>query len=358
MVNGGRKSFFRNLALLMLSGLFFCAFAFADPLVRGNPLPDLSASPLLEAGQYADLGLAAKEGPVRLLDIKSEMLVVELFNRFCFSCLRQAEELQNYYTALKETGLFGRVRVLAVGIGNSAEDLRNFKSLVATSYPSSPDQAFEFYYGLGDLESAPVTLFLKKTGDKWLVADALMGVHGAVEMLAATRVILDNMQGKMPALDLSAKAKRTVITDAEKVEFARAAFEKAGLKDASPRLIEAGGMDVYEAADKEGKPLGLYAVVARRRPVCDLCHESVFAFALDGQGVIKAFLPIYLTKFGNEVWSGADEKFMEGKLLGRPATALVFKSDVDAVTSATMSSSLVFDEARRAGEIISAKAKK
>lgn len=348
--------FLKISAILVTLTTILAANVFSAPLVRGTVIPDISTSPLIAPGDYAALGLSQDSGPVRLKDIKGDLLVVELFNRYCLSCLKQAAEMQKFYADLGNAGLEGRVKVLAIGIGNGANDLVAYKKVVPFSYPTAPDQRFDFYYGIGDLDSAPTTLFLRRKGDAWMVADGHTGIHGSVEMLARVRVMLDNREGEMPPIDFSGKGKGVALSAAEKEQYAKAALSRAGLNGANVARIEAGIMDIYRATGPDGKQSGLYAVVAKRLPVCDLCHESLFAIAIDSAGTVKAFLPIYLTKFGNEAWSAEDEKYFTGRITGRGGEKLEFSPEVDAVTSATMSSSLIFDEARRASKLIAAQA--
>jgi hypothetical protein len=81
--------------------------------------------------------------------------------------------------------------------------------------------------------------------------------------------------------------------------------------------------------------------------VCDLCHRIRFLFAFDDEGVARAFEPVYLTKFGNELWSAEDGAKFSSRLAGRKMDEIAFSPEVDAVTSATMSSALIYDEVRR-----------
>lgn len=336
------------LALLAHTG------ALCAPLTRGVAIPSLSTSPLIAPDDYRSLGLTATSGPVRLADIKGEMLVIELFNRFCMSCLKQAAEIEKFYQELKVSGLDGRIRVLAIGIGNGAQDLVAYKKVVPFTYPTAPDQSFDFYYGIGDIDSAPTTLFLRRKGDDWVVADGHLGIHGSVEMMARARILLENREGVMPPIDFSGKAKGVALSGAEKLEYAKAVLGRAGVTGGEPMKMELPGFDVYRATGADGKSVDLFAVVAKRLPVCDLCHESLFAFALDGSGKVVAFLPIYMTKFGNEIWSDEDDQYMGDRLKMGSGDGFAFSPEVDAVTSATMSSSLIFDEARRVSKALAA----
>jgi len=351
----------RKTAILFMIVAIFPLFAAetlpAAELVIGKPIADLTADPLVIPAGYKALGLTYSQGPVRLTDIKGEFLVLELFNRYCMSCLKQAAEIQKFYQTLREENLSEKVSVLGIGIGNSAEDLLAFKKVVPTDFPMAPDQSFDFYYSIGDLDSAPATLFLKKQEGRWLLADAHNGIHGAVEMLARIKVMLLGKQGNVSKVALHTKVKNTDLTLVEKLGFAKQALRRAGSKGEPVRLMT-DSMDIFSAVGENGEPLGLFAVVSKRQPVCDLCHESVFALVTDSNGVVKAFLPIVMTKFGNEGWSAKDENYLERRIVGRNPDNLEFDGEVDAVTSATMSSSLIFDEARRAGKLIRELSKK
>lgn len=346
------NSILRNrLVLFLIPILFAAAVAFAEPLTQGSNIPDIKAPALVDRTHYEGLGLKAVEGPFDLASVDGEMLVLELFNRFCFSCLRQTEEVQKYFTDLGNKGYAGRVRVLAVGIGNDGADLKEYTRTLKTSFPMAADPSFSFYYGIGDLDSAPVTLFLRKEKGKWVVADLHFGVQGATEMMARTKVLLARKEGNPPPTVYVSEKRHLGLSEDEKLKYAEKALKSAGASGPAAK-VKVKGADVYAAPAGKGGQGSLFAVVSKRSPVCDLCHDSIFAMVFDQNGQIKAFLPIYVTKYGNEAWSAQDEKFMEARLVGLKSSDILFKSDVDAVTSATMSSSLIFDEARRAGKIV------
>lgn len=339
--------------LFLVLAVFLSVNAVAAPLGPGSRLPDIKVPPLVDRSLYGGLGMDGGDAPFDLKSIKADMLVMELFNRFCFSCLRQTEEMQRYFIDLDKKGYYGKVRVLAVGIGNDGNDLKEYSRTLKTTFPIAADPGFEFYYGLGDIESAPVTLFLRKEKGGWVVADIHFGVQGATEMMARTKVLLAGKEGKPPAGAVTAVRSHLSISDKEKADYAEKALKSAGAVGPAAKL-KVKGADVYRASGGKG---ALYAVVSARTPICDLCHDSLFAFVFDEKGEIKAFLPIYLTKYGNEAWSDQDEKFMESRLVGRKSGDILFSSDVDAVTSATMSSTIIFDEAKRAGKIVTELAK-
>ncbi len=325
-------------------------------LARGEPIPDITVSSLISPEHYRALGLEQKEGPVRIADIKGEMLVLEFFNRYCFSCRTQAQELERFYETIPGSELEGKLSVLTVGIGNDTGVLVPFAEEFGTTYPIAPDPRFEVYYSMGDLDGTPYSLFLRKKDGLWVVADAHLGSQGAIELAARARVLLSGKQGPMSSfagpIGGHSGQELTQIPEDELRQYAAIALERVAGEAASPKRVDTAAMDVFKA---EGQ--NLYAVVSQRKPICDLCHTIFFVLVMDENGEIKGFTPIYVTKFGNEVWSEEDSEFMQNRLVGRPTRDLVFNGEVDAVTSATMSSTLIFDTARRAGTLVRALAR-
>ena len=155
------------------------------------------------------------------------------------------------------------------------------------------------------------------------------------------------------AQPVSKPGKSDYLTAEQRSDFAAKVLARAVGGEVTLKLTDAKEQEIFEALDKKGNPIGLYAIVSSREPICDLCHSILFALAFDKAGKVKAFYPIYVTKFGNEVWNEDDVTYMSTRLVDRGGVDLEFNSEVDAVSSATMSSILIFDEARRAGAIVS-----
>ncbi|RME36934.1 MAG: hypothetical protein D6794_07785, partial [Deltaproteobacteria bacterium] len=88
----------------------------------------------------------------------------------------------------------------------------------------------------------------------------------------------------------------------------------------------------------------LFAEVTSRQSICDICHDVHFIYVFDSQARVVAFEPIQLTKWGNVNWDSTEVERMRKKVVGSTLTAPpVFDPKVDAVTSATMTSAIIFD---------------
>jgi peroxiredoxin len=96
----------------------------------------------------------------------------------------------------------------------------------------------------------------------------------------------------------------------------------------------------------------LFSRVASRPSLCDICHDSHFIYILDQEGIIQNFIPLQLTKEGNIQWTEDDVQKIEALVFGRSIfDNFPFNPNVDAVSTATMTSSLVFEEFNEGKEI-------
>jgi hypothetical protein len=93
----------------------------------------------------------------------------------------------------------------------------------------------------------------------------------------------------------------------------------------------------------------LFSKVESKLSVCDVCHDSHFIYIFDQQGIITGFIPIALTKYGNVAWTAEDIKKMQSVIIGKSIfSPFVYNPKVDAVSAATMTSSLIFEALRQA----------
>ncbi len=321
----------------------------------GEPFPDMEFPALLGSDDYRALGLGRVSGPFRLSEIPGALLILEFFNRYCITCQRQAPYLTEVFRRAQDGDLAGRVRVLAVGVGNRPLDLRRFRQETGAMYPMAADPLFERWMELGDPGGTPFTLFLLKRKERWVLADFHLGLQGDTEILARARVMLEG------GVDLSRRVVTSTrsdfhpplgLTPEEKAARARSFLSRVAGQSVDVERIVVEGIEVYRAREPGGPGLDLYARISSRDPVCDVCHAVHFLLAFDRRGRVRGFEPIHVTKFGNEPWSREDAERMDRILAGRPMEGLRFDPDTDAVTSATMSSALIFDEARRTAALL------
>ncbi len=341
----------------------FLALLLVGPAAAGTPpassvylapadaFPDLEFYGLLAPTDYAKLGLDRSEGPVRLSEIPGDVLVVEFFNKSCVPCQRQVREVEAFYQELERRGLLGRIRLLAIAAGNNPKYLGRYRKRRKLTYPITADPQFDQWRRIGDPGRTPFTLFLVRRDGTWRLARYSFGVQWKQELLGHALTLLARPEEALAsATGLPVDPTPLVLPlDAAGVRAkARALIRRAaGDPAADVAVVELGdGTSVYQAVSK-GHRLPVFAKVASRRPVCEVCEAVHFLFAFDRGGRILGFEPIHVTKYGNEEWDERDWQFFEKRVTGRNMADLPFDPKVDAVSKATMSSALIFDEMRR-----------
>jgi hypothetical protein len=107
---------------------------------------------------------------------------------------------------------------------------------------------------------------------------------------------------------------------------------------------------VYEGKSESGRYL---AMLINKESICDICHPVQFMYILDEKGKVVGFEPIYLTKRGNKEWSEENIEKMRRRVVGRSVLqAIDFNPEVDAVTSATITSAMIFRAIAQGKEIL------
>ncbi len=101
----------------------------------------------------------------------------------------------------------------------------------------------------------------------------------------------------------------------------------------------------------QGSGIFFFARVESDVTMCDVCHDTHFVYVFDQLGVVTDFFPLEITKFENIPWTDEDIAKMRNNLVGRTIfEPFEFNHEVDAVTTATMSSSLVYESMDMARE--------
>jgi peroxiredoxin len=110
---------------------------------------------------------------------------------------------------------------------------------------------------------------------------------------------------------------------------------------------EIDGHTTYRTSTKD--PARFYLSVLDSSPsLCDLCHDSHFVYSIDPKGTIVAFIPLWLPKRGNVSWSDEEVARYRKAFTGRSVfDTFPFNAANDAVSGATITSSIVYDGINR-----------
>ncbi|MHB8834773.1 MAG: TlpA family protein disulfide reductase [Candidatus Methylomirabilia bacterium] len=317
-------------------------------------LPDVRLRDTLTPGQRTYLGLGAS-GPFTIGAVRGDLVFVEFFNSSCYACALMAPVMdQTWRTVDARTDLKDRVRFVGIGVGNTLDQVREFHDRYDTPFPMLADPEFAAFDALGTLEGTPYLLLLRRGADGTVTGRAQVGYMPQADVLVAAleAALADVAPAEATPRELAGSGWRTLkppLTEAELDARLIAAAAEAGLAGAVVAPVKVSADETFYRLTAAGK--SLWAMVAGRAKVCNVCHDIFFIVVFDDAGLVVDLAPIVITKYKNVEFDADDVAFLKARVVGRLLSReIVFDPTVDAVSMATMSSALVFDTLRRLRE--------
>jgi hypothetical protein len=203
------------------------------------------------------------------------------------------------------------------------QEIKIFKNKFKINFPIVPDEKLKVYEAIGGTRT-PFTLILK---DNKIIYGHLGLISDYNELYA---VLLD----KKTFYKVIAKEKHKPkpVSDNLVIEKIKPKFKN---------ISDIKKFKNYYKVLADGKIY--YVVVVNSSSVCNICHPVQFIYIVTQDGKIYDFIPIYITKRFNKEWSQEEVDKMRSRLIGRTILKeLTFNRNIDAVTSATISSSMIF----------------
>jgi hypothetical protein len=304
----------------------------------------------LSDSERAYLGLQ-ESGPFSISQIQADLVLVEFLNVYCYACVQQAPIMNEVYSVVaSREDLRDRVRFLGIAVGNGTREIKRFHDQLEVPYPILADPEFRALDSIGNPGGTPFLILYPTRGGTamghlGIMADKAEFVKHIESALAKDR--------PSAAPELKLTTWRNLDPDLPRQELEEMllkAAAEAGVEAAALRAVEVKGeKNVYRLEAADGS--GLWAKVAGRAKVCNVCHDIFFILLFDDNGRIVNFTPILVTKYQNELINEREAAFMKERLLGKSvADPPAFDHEVDAITQATMSSELIFDTVRRLQE--------
>ena len=107
--------------------------------------------------------LKIDQGPFHLSQIDSAVLIVEIFSIYCPFCQKEAPNVNSLFrTILANPSIESRVKLLAIGAGNSLYEINAFRDLFKVKFPLIPDGDFSVHKILGEVRTPYFFVLLKK----------------------------------------------------------------------------------------------------------------------------------------------------------------------------------------------------
>ncbi|MDF1536926.1 MAG: hypothetical protein P1S46_10595 [bacterium] len=334
-----------------------------DIVSPGDFLPDFRFVTSLSTGDAAYLGVAEEisgKGHFLAQDVWGDILVVELFNRFCYGCQQGAPIINRAYELVaSDPFLSTRVRFLGVGVGNNQKTVDDFSREFGVQFPLVPDPKFSLLDALGNPGGTPYTMILRRTKEGMMLMGAHFGVlDSAGEFVREVREVaegdVEQLIASAQPVELAAWVEKELkpdLTDARIEELVLQCMERAGYGSVGLYTVDLpDGGKVYVGESGRGK---VFSRVISRLPVCDVCHPIHFILTVSLGGQVVDFDSISVTKYWNKEWTAEEIDWMRKRLLGQSVLKeRAFDPEVDAVSTATISSSLIFDSLSRTGPLV------
>ena len=333
--------------------------AFPGP---GNALAPFSL-PVPDNSAYAAyLGLT--EGSrFRPTDLKADLWLFEVFNVYCASCMFVRPHMNELFAKIEaDPALKGRVKMVAVGAGNQMWDIKPEEAKY--DFPILPDEAYAFHNMVGQ-PPTPFLIFARPYDqDKLVVMDTHLGrfsesapmFEKVRNALSADISTMKVTPFKGPSTDTQAQAPPLPLSESEVMQKVRESLTIDGKMADGIEVVPLPGWDgIYTGT--LGKRI-FARVVARWIP-CSDCHNVFYVYSFDSEGRFLKFVPLSIHKYGNEPWNDTDAAKIQTHLHGASLLeAVPYSPRVDAVTSATISTEVIYNSIQDTPRLIDALVRK
>ena len=353
--------FFGIIILPGLSDHFADAFSSRNAALRkGNLFPDL---PLKMSRDPKDSEyLETKGNPTfHLKSLKADLVLVEIMNINCGSCRKQVPAYNKLYELIEANPhIQGKVKIISIASGNQDKYIQLYRKHFKVPYPVIEDPEYKLYDAIGRTPT-PLAMYVKidHENNRGIIAGAHLGFNEDYQQ------IYDNIQSLLkedvPTVQIRAEETTTKSDHPDTpfpetkllAEIVQAFFKHAdGFTSIKQVDLDKDEILYTSKGHKGTSEIRLFARVVSRKIPCDLCHDAHFIYIFDHTGKVLDFIPLELTKYGNEPWDEKDIQKMRQQVVGKYVfNPLPFDSEIDAVTSATITSSVVINSMNQGGSL-------
>ena len=160
------------------------ATAAGEPPAAGGILPDIRLAMPADPEHRKYLGLQGKAS-FAIPDIDAEIVIVEIFSMYCPHCQREAPTINEIYAKIEANpNLQDRVKLIGIGVGNSAMEVDYFRKAFDVPFPLFTDGDFIIHKKLGEVRT-PFFIGVRNQADggHQIFYAQLGGPHDAGKML-------------------------------------------------------------------------------------------------------------------------------------------------------------------------------
>jgi peroxiredoxin len=185
-----KKTSYLLLAVVVAATLAVSSLAAGGPPAKGDPLPPLTLPSPKTPEERAYLGLSG-EGPFKVPQIKSQLVILEVFSMYCPFCQVEAPVVNELYQLIEENPeLKGKIKIIGLGAGNTPFEVEVFKKKYTVPFPLLPDADFKIHKALGEVRTPYfIVSRLQKDKPPQVVYSELGTLNGAKPFLEKIRTL-------------------------------------------------------------------------------------------------------------------------------------------------------------------------
>lgn len=151
------------LYVLIISGISFSAEI--QPPSENGTLPEITLSLPQNRETQEYLGLEGKAA-FMIPQIKAEAVIIEIFSMYCPHCQREAPAVNRLYEQIEKDGnLKNKVKMIAIGAGNSDFEVKVFRETYHIRFPLFPDGDYSIHKKIGQVRTPHfIAISIRKDG--------------------------------------------------------------------------------------------------------------------------------------------------------------------------------------------------
>jgi len=122
----------------------------AGPPAVGGTLPNFTLPQPGSSAERDYLGISSR-GNFSVPDIKAKVVLIEILSMYCPFCQKEAPIVNKLYEAIEGNPRYrGEIKMIGIGVGNSAYELDVFRKRYNVPFPLFPDADFMLHKLLGE----------------------------------------------------------------------------------------------------------------------------------------------------------------------------------------------------------------
>jgi thiol-disulfide isomerase/thioredoxin len=147
--------------------LVFTAIGIAQiaPPKVGSPLPEMDLVKPKDTALLTYLGLSSGGNVFRVNQIKTKVVIIEIFSMYCPYCQAEAPNINKLYQLIAgNPALRDKIKIIGIGAGNTQFEVATFKKKYTIAFPLIPDEDFKLHKIVGETKT-PYFIAVKLNGN-------------------------------------------------------------------------------------------------------------------------------------------------------------------------------------------------